>query len=497
MSSPEEAQPERRIVSPSSAAPRHVAPGAAVSFSGASGSIPAPISGPQGRAAGERGPHQVSEPQKDRVVVFDTTLRDGEQSPGASMNLSQKLKVATALRDLGVDVIEAGFAAASPGDLEAIQAVARKVEGAVICSLARCNRADIEAACTALADAPRRRIHVFLATSPIHREFKLKMAREEIVRRAVESVKLARERCDDVEFSAEDAARTELGFLAEVVERAIEAGATTVNIPDTVGYMLPQAYGETLTSLRQHVRGIDRVVLSVHCHDDLGLAVANSITGVLAGARQVECTVNGIGERAGNASLEEIVMAIKVRHDILGVHHRHPHRAPLPHEPPALADHRPLRLAPQGHRRPERLRPRGRHPPARDADEPRDLRDHAPRGRGLQHELARHGQALRPPRPAPAPLRPGVRPGGRPARRGVRRVQAALRQEEGDLRRRSRRPWSSTASTSTRSGAPGRSRPSPPPAAPAPCRWPPSPWRGATARARTPPAEATARWTPC
>jgi 2-isopropylmalate synthase len=255
----------------------------------------------------------------DRVIVFDTTMRDGEQSPGASMNLEQKLRVAKALRDLGVDVIEAGFAAASPGDLEAIQAVSRQVEGPVICSLSRCSKGDIDASVKALVGAPRKRCHVFLATSPIHRDFKLKMAKEEIVRRAVDGVSYARERFEDVEFSPEDAARTELEFLTEVVEKAIAAGATTVNIPDTVGYALPSTFAETIRYLEKHVRGIDKVVVSVHCHNDLGLAVANSIAGVLEGARQVECTINGIGERAGNASLEEIVMAFKTRRDVLHV----------------------------------------------------------------------------------------------------------------------------------------------------------------------------------
>ena len=253
----------------------------------------------------------------ERVIIFDTTMRDGEQSPGASMNLEQKLRVAKALRDLGVDVIEAGFAAASPGDLEAIQAVSRQVEGPIIASLSRCSKGDIEASAKALADAPRKRCHVFLATSPIHREFKLKLAKDEIVRRAVDGVSFARERFEDVEFSPEDAARTELEFLTEVVERAIEAGATTVNIPDTVGYALPSTFAETIRYLRKHVRGIDKVVVSVHCHNDLGLAVANSIAGVLEGARQVECTINGIGERAGNASLEEIVMVFRTRRDVL------------------------------------------------------------------------------------------------------------------------------------------------------------------------------------
>jgi 2-isopropylmalate synthase len=261
----------------------------------------------------------VSEPQQDRVVIFDTTLRDGEQSPGASMNLEQKLQIARALRELGVDVIEAGFAAASPGDSESIRAIGQQIDGPIVCSLSRSNKGDIDASWAALKDAPRRRCHVFLATSPIHRDFKLKMATEEIVRRSVEGVKYAREKFEDVEFSAEDSARTELEFLAEVIEKVIDAGARTVNIPDTVGYALPQTYAETIRYLRKHVRNIDRAIISVHCHNDLGLAVANSLTGVLEGARQVECTINGIGERAGNASLEEVVMAIKTRQDVLRV----------------------------------------------------------------------------------------------------------------------------------------------------------------------------------
>jgi 2-isopropylmalate synthase len=214
-------------------------------------------------------------------------------------------------------VIEAGFAAASPGDLEAIQGVSRQVEGPIIASLSRCNKGDIDASWQALQDAPRKRCHVFLATSPIHRDFKLKLVKDEIIARSVAGVKMARERFEDVEYSAEDAARTELEFLAEVVERVIEAGAGTVNIPDTVGYALPSTYAETIRYLKKHVRGIDRVIVSVHCHNDLGLAVANSLAGVMEGARQIECTINGIGERAGNASLEEVVMALKTRHDVL------------------------------------------------------------------------------------------------------------------------------------------------------------------------------------
>jgi 2-isopropylmalate synthase len=280
-----------------------------------------PANPPNRAATVTEGATSVNQASSDRIIIFDTTLRDGEQSPGASMNLEQKLQVARALRDLGVDVIEAGFAAASPGDLEAIQGVSRQVPGPIIASLSRCNKGDIAASWEALKDAPHRRCHVFLATSPIHRDFKLKMAKEEIVRRAVEGVKMAREKFEDVEFSAEDSARTELDFLVEVVERAIEAGATTVNIPDTVGYALPSTYAETIQHLKKHVRGIEKAVISVHCHNDLGLAVANSLAGVMAGARQVECTINGIGERAGNASLEEIVMACKTRHDVLKLRH--------------------------------------------------------------------------------------------------------------------------------------------------------------------------------
>ena len=256
----------------------------------------------------------------DRVYVFDTTLRDGEQAPGASMNLAQKLSVARALSQLGVDVIEAGFPVASPGDFESVAAISRQVEGPIICALARAASPDIDAAVKALSAAPRKRVHVFLATSPIHREHKLHMSREEVVRLAAGSVAYARERCDDVEFSAEDAARTEPAFLAEVVERVLDAGARTVNIPDTVGYAVPAQFGELIGYLRAHVRGIDRAVLSVHCHDDLGLAVANSLAALQAGARQVECTVNGIGERAGNCSLEELVMAVRTRVDYLGLH---------------------------------------------------------------------------------------------------------------------------------------------------------------------------------
>lgn len=251
----------------------------------------------------------------NRLIIFDTTLRDGEQSPGASMNLAEKLEIAHALKDLGVDVIEAGFPIASPGDFESVQAIAREVHGPVICGLARCNADDIDRAWEALKHASKPRIHVFLATSAIHREFKLKMAKEEIVKRAVEGVKRAKGYCQDVEFSPEDAARTELDFLAEVVEKAVEAGATTVNIPDTVGYAMPAQYADAIRHLKKTVRGIDKVVISVHCHNDLGLAVANSLAALSEGARQIECTINGLGERAGNCALEEVVMAVRTRND--------------------------------------------------------------------------------------------------------------------------------------------------------------------------------------
>ncbi|MEM6640529.1 MAG: 2-isopropylmalate synthase [Pseudomonadota bacterium] len=253
----------------------------------------------------------------NRLIIFDTTLRDGEQAPGCSMTLDEKLIVGEALAALGVDVIEAGFPAASPGDFKSVQALAGALRGPTIAGLARSQKRDIETAYAALEPAPRKRLHVFLATSAIHREFKLNMAKDEILRRVDDNVRLARALCDDVEFSPEDASRTELPFLAEVVRVALDAGATTINIPDTVGYTAPGEFHDVFTYLREHVEGINRAVLSVHCHNDLGLAVANSLAAVRAGARQVECTINGIGERAGNCALEEIVMAVRTRRDIL------------------------------------------------------------------------------------------------------------------------------------------------------------------------------------
>ncbi len=252
----------------------------------------------------------------EQIIIFDTTLRDGEQSPGASLNHAEKLEIARQLAVLGVDVIEAGFPISSPGDFDAVKAVAKQVKGPVICGLARSLEKDIDAAYNAVRYSARPRIHVFLATSKIHMKYKLKKAEDEIIKLAVAAVKYARSRCPDVEFSPEDASRTESAFLYSVVEAVISAGASTVNIPDTVGYATPFEYGELIKGIKASVPNIDKSVISVHCHNDLGLATANSLAAVSSGARQVECTVNGLGERAGNASLEEVVMAIRTRRDI-------------------------------------------------------------------------------------------------------------------------------------------------------------------------------------
>src|SRR5918999_158327 len=254
----------------------------------------------------------------DRVIIFDTTLRDGEQSPGISLNTTEKLEIAHQLARLGVDVIEAGFPIASVGDFEAVRAIAREVHGPVIAGLARAHAADVERAAEAVRDAERPRIHTFLSTSDIHIEHQLQTTREDVKGQARAAVAHARELCDDVEFSPMDATRAEVEFTAEVIQIALDEGATTINIPDTVGYATPHEYAAFLTRLYELVPGLRDVVLSVHCHDDLGLAVANSLAGVQAGARQVECAINGIGERAGNASLEEIVMLLATRADDLG-----------------------------------------------------------------------------------------------------------------------------------------------------------------------------------
>src|SRR5580692_10404586 len=254
---------------------------------------------------------------RPRIIIFDTTLRDGEQSPGCSMNVQEKLRLAQQLDRLGVDVIEAGFPIASDGDFEAVQKIAASVRRPIIAGLARACAGDVERAWQALQGAARPRIHVFLATSDIHLKYKLRISRQQCLEQAIEAIRLAKSLCDDVEFSPEDATRTDPDFLCQVVEAVVAAGATTVNIPDTVGYTTPVEFGELICLIRENVRGIEDVTISAHCHDDLGLAVANSLAAISAGARQVECTINGIGERAGNASLEEIVMAMRVRPDRL------------------------------------------------------------------------------------------------------------------------------------------------------------------------------------
>ena len=263
-----------------------------------------PAAGPSGRPA-------------NRVLIFDTTLRDGEQSPGASMNLDEKIKIALLLEEMGVDVIEAGFPIASNGDFESVREIARLVKQSTVCGLARCARPDIDRAWEAVQHADRGRIHVFIATSPLHMKYKLQMAPEAVLQAIVDNVGHARSLCEDVEWSCEDGSRTEPDFLCRTVEAAIKAGARTVNIPDTVGYAVPAEYAALIRMLFDRVPNIDKAVVSVHCHNDLGLAVANSLAAVGAGARQVECTVNGLGERAGNCSMEAAVMALKTRADAM------------------------------------------------------------------------------------------------------------------------------------------------------------------------------------
>ena len=250
------------------------------------------------------------------IKIFDTTLRDGEQSPGATMNIQEKLTLAKQLARLGVDVIEAGFAFSSPGDFEAIRAIGAEVEGPVVCSLARAKESDIKSAHDALSGAPKKRIHTFHSTSDIHLKYQFRVSRDEALKRSVEMVRLAKSYVDDVEFSPMDATRSDAGYLCEVIEAVIEAGAGTVNIPDTVGYSIPTEFGTLIRTIRERVRNIDSAVIAVHCHNDLGLATANSLAAVLNGAGQIECTINGIGERAGNCSMEEVVMAMRTRRDI-------------------------------------------------------------------------------------------------------------------------------------------------------------------------------------
>ncbi|MES2677382.1 MAG: 2-isopropylmalate synthase [Pseudomonadota bacterium] len=251
----------------------------------------------------------------EKIIIFDTTLRDGEQAPGATMNLEEKLAVAKLLEKMGVDVIEAGFPIASQGDFDAVHQIAKIVKDSVICGLARAKEGDIRRTFEAIKPAAQPRIHTFIATSPIHMQFKLKMDENQVLQAITDSVALAKSLCGDVDWSCEDGTRSELDFLYKAIETAIKAGATTINIPDTVGYTTPEEYFDLISNIRNNVSNIDKAIISTHCHNDLGLAVANSLSAIRAGARQVECTINGIGERAGNAALEEIVMAIKTRND--------------------------------------------------------------------------------------------------------------------------------------------------------------------------------------
>ena len=254
---------------------------------------------------------------KNRIIIFDTTLRDGEQSPGAAMNLEEKLRIAHVLEELGVDVMEVGFPAASKGDFESVSEISKAIKNSGVCGLARAQVGDIERAGEALKKAVRGRIHTFISTSPLHMKHKLQMTPEKVLQAVTDSVTLARKLCGDVEWSAEDGSRTEHDFLCRCVEAAIKAGAHTINIPDTVGYTTPQEYADLIKMLFNRVPNMDKAIISTHCHNDLGLAVANSLAGVISGARQVECTINGLGERAGNAALEEVVMALKVRNDLM------------------------------------------------------------------------------------------------------------------------------------------------------------------------------------
>src|SRR5205814_6833143 len=252
----------------------------------------------------------------DHLIVFDTTLRDGEESPGASMTREEKMRIAKQLERLKVDVIEAGFPASSNGDFEAVRAIAHAIQESTVCGLARANESDVRRAGEALKGARSGRVHTFIASSPIHMQMKLRMAPDQVLEQAVKAVKWAREYADDVEFSPEDAGRSEPDFLCRLIEATIKAGANTINIPDTVGYTTPWQFGELIATLRSRIPNADKAVWSVHCHNDLGMAVANSLAAVMHGARQVDCTINGLGERAGNASLEEIVMAVKTRKDV-------------------------------------------------------------------------------------------------------------------------------------------------------------------------------------
>ena len=303
----------------------------------------------------------------DKLIIFDTTLRDGEQSPGASMTRDEKVRIAKALERMRVDVIEAGFPAASPGDFEGVRAVARAIKESVVCGLARALDADIDRAGEALTGAAQSRIHTFIATSPIHMQRKLRMTPGEVIEHAVRAVQRARRFTDNIEFSPEDAGRSEEDFLCQILEAVIDAGASTLNIPDTVGYSLPEQFGATIHRLRERIPNSDKAIFSVHCHNDLGLAVANSLAAVRNGARQVECTINGLGERAGNAALEEIVMAVRTRKDVFAC------RVDIDTREIVPCSRLVSGPAQQGHRGSQCVRPRIGHSPGRGAQTPGNL----------------------------------------------------------------------------------------------------------------------------
>ena len=317
--------------------------------------------------------------QQDRVVIFDTTLRDGEQSPGATMTHEEKLEIAGLLDEMGVDIIEAGFPIASEGDFAAVSEIAKRAKTSTICGLARANFKDIDRCWEAVKHAKSPRIHTFIGTSPLHRAIP-NLDMDQMAERIHETVTHARNLCDNVQWSPMDATRTEHDYLCRVVEIAIKAGATTINIPDTVGYTYPMESAKIIRMLLERVPGADTIIFATHCHNDLGMATANALAAVEAGARQIECTINGLGERAGNTALEEVVMAMRVRNDILPFQTGHRHdedHEPLAPRLPGLGLSGPVQ---QGHRRQERLPARIRHPSGRRAEERPDLRDHAPRG---------------------------------------------------------------------------------------------------------------------
>ena len=364
-----------------------------------------------------------------RVYIFDTTLRDGEQSPGCSMTTPEKMRMAAHLVDLGVDILEAGFPIASEGDFESVQAISRQYPWVQVAALARATKLDIERAAESLKDAKRPRIHTFLATSDIHLKYKLKKSREQVLEEAAAAVALARSYVDDVEFSAEDATRTDPDFLERVSNAVVAAGARTVNLPDTVGFSVPDEYGELIGRIAK-VLG-DRAIVSVHCHDDLGLAAANSLAAVKAGARQVECTINGIGERAGNASLEEVVMAIKTRNDRLSVSDRNPYRKAVPRQSVAFEHHCVWAPTEQGDCWRKRLCARGRHPPGRLPQREKHLRNYRSSKRGGSGRAAGAGQAQWPSRLEETYGGPGIRPQQRRTGYRLPPVHFAGRQEKG------------------------------------------------------------------